>query len=297
MKHWGQELLYFSECMRPRHFATIARTRSRLFSLLDSPFYRNLLEVSPRLRRQHLTSYLSRSFNARSRHLAAFHHYQAVRKLLTEDFIVGLLADGVPLWIHTVEADEFCIVATQNKLHPYEGDILLTLRQDGQRLFQVSFSIVPGKELNMDDDSVLLIGGAQGGRPEDEHLKHVVRTHSGVAPSHLVLAAVRGVAQALDISAIAGVSNAVQLVKTRRGHEPFSFDYDAFWPMFGGLASEDGIFALPVQPYEKSLLEVPRTHRRRTRKKRQFKGEVAASVRGSLLNFLRAPRQENDSFS
>lgn len=286
MSAFVRRLVHVAGLMQPARIQTIARRHPELKKLLTAPYFASLLSVSPKITKQYLASHLVRSFDVQERLAAVIHHYEFIKTLFKPTLFKMLLDGGMPVWTRSVESDEFRLILKHNIQHFYEGDILLILFHDDLQLFQVSCSVVSGTSLGMGDGDILLLGSAQGVKSDHDELKYVVKASDGVAPSHLVMAAARGVAQAIGVSGIAGVSNADQIVKTQKRATSFSFDYDAFWPMFGGELNEKGIFVIPVETFEKPLLDIPRTHRRRSRKKREFKAVVTQETEHSLRCYL-----------
>lgn len=282
MKQWVRRLSYARDLMRPECVGTIARDYPQFRALLSAPFYLDLLDVCPRLSRQYLTTYLMRSFGTRERLVAVHHHYRTLHDLVRSAFIPGLLGNGVELWSREIDGEDYRMVIKQNVDDHHEGDILLILRRGTKMLFQMSFAFVPGSLIGMRKRNVLFIGSAQGGKADVEGLRRAIKANEGVAPSHLVMAALRGVAQALGVDGMAGVSDADQMTKTRPNSYVFQFDYAGFWPMFGGEENSRGVFEIPIEAWEKPLTEIPRSHRRRSRKKREYKAEVTTEIANAL---------------
>jgi len=278
----GSKTGYARDLMKPECVGAIARDYPRFRALLSMPFYMDLLDVCPRLSRQYLTTYLMRSFDTRERLVAAYHHYRTLHDLPRPAFIPGLLGNGIELWSREIEGEDYRMVIKQNVNDHHEGDILLILRRGMKMLFQMSFSLVPGSLIGMRERNVLFIGSAQGGKADVEGLRRAIKANEGVAPSHLVMAALRGVAQALGVDGLAGVTDADQMTKTRPNYYVFPFDYAAFWPMFGGEKNGRGVFDIPIEAWEKPLTEIPRSHRRRSRKKREYKAEVTTEIANAL---------------
>lgn len=286
MSAFVKRLVRVAALMQPAHIQTIARRHPELKKLLRAPCFASLLSVSPKITKQYFSSHLVRSFDLQERLAAVIHHYEFIRALFKPALFKMLLDGGMPVWSRTVDSDQFRLVLKHNVQHFYEGDILLILFHEDLQLFQISFSVVPGASLGMGEGDILLLGSAQGVKSDHDELKYVVKANHGVAPSHLVMAAARGIAQAIGVAGIAGVGNVDQILKTQARASAFSFDYDAFWPMFGGEPNEEGIFVIPLDTFEKPLLDIPRTHRRRSRKKREFKAAVTQESQHALRCYL-----------
>ncbi|CAN5456986.1 hypothetical protein BH10PSE12_BH10PSE12_29890 [soil metagenome] len=250
--------------------------------LLSDRYFQNLLKLSPKIRRQYMTSYLARTLTIRSRLQAVISHYIFLRGHLKPSSFGSILHSGLCLWTRKFEAHDFSIVLKLNALHLYEGEMLLVMYRENIALNQISFSIVAGHLVGQSEPYVLLIGSAQGAVPEIGDHAFVVKANGGVAPAHLLIAAARGAAEALGVDALAGVANAAQISKTHPSGAQFTFDYDQFWPMFGGAQNAKGFFVLPIAADEHISKDKSSAHRRRSRKKAIFKAETANQVARSL---------------
>jgi uncharacterized protein VirK/YbjX len=257
-----------------------------IWRLLSQAYFGDILKVSPRLKRQYMSSYLARSLPIRSRLAAVIHHHQFMKTNLKSASFCELLGAGLPLWRREFEGQEFSMILTNNGLHLYEGDLVLVMYRADVVLFQLSFSIVSGNLVGVSEHDALLIGSGQGAAPHMGEHAFAVKASGGVAPAHLIVAAVRGISHALGLKAMVGVANSDQISKTHPRGADFTFDYDQFWPMFGGKQNNWGFFEVPLAPAESPSTEKSSAHRRRSRKKAVFKAEVAAQVETSLYSHL-----------
>jgi uncharacterized protein VirK/YbjX len=169
----------------------------------------------------------------------------------------------------------------------YEGDLLLELEEDSIPLYQLAFTIAPGRVAGADAPHAMLIARIQGVRGQVEAIRRAARACCDIAPPHLLMAAAQGIAAALRIGVIAGVKNKEQLSATIEVETPVSFDYDAFWHTY--IATEASIFYLLAVPIpDKPLRQIKPNHRQRTRLKRLFKHEVTKTTQATFSKrFLR----------
>jgi uncharacterized protein VirK/YbjX len=279
--------IFYAKNLKFKDVLAVLIGRHRISMLLGHYYFQNVISINPKIKRQYITSYLARSMTIGSRLQAVISHYNFMRDHFTYSSFGALLGNGLPLWSHEYDDNAFSMLLKHNATSIYEGDLLLIMYRGDVLLSQISLSIVPGHLVGLDANHALLIGSAQGAVPEIGEHGFAVKANGGVAPNHLLIAAARGIASALGLTAMAGVANADQLSKTdpRRGY--FPFDYDHFWPMFGGTRNTLGFFNLPTAPYEPISSEKSSAHRRRSRKKALFKAEVAAQVENCLRSHVK----------
>lgn len=255
---------------------------------LSDPYFQNVLSDVPRIKRQYLTSYLAKSLSISSRLKALTGHYIFMNGKFDPNSFQHIADSGLVIWEHQFEDQSFDITLSQNINSIYEGDLLLSMSRSDILLSQASFSFVPGHLFGVSDKHALIIGSMQGAVPKPGEHALAVKANGGVAPNHLLIAAIRGIAGALDMSSIVGVANADQLSKNdhRRGH--FTFDYDEFWPMFGAQKNKRGFFLLSMEANGVSN-DKSSAHRRRSRKKAAFKAELTAQIEHCVRSHLRSP--------
>ena len=80
-----------------------------------------------------------------------------------------------------------------------------------------------------------------------------------------------------------GITNAEQLCAGRR-EEEFRFDYDGFWQTYPAARTALGFYCLDLPLRHKPMADISRSHRRRTRLKRQFKQTVSAEAGAAFKN-------------
>jgi uncharacterized protein VirK/YbjX len=104
-----------------------------------------------------------------------------------------------------------------------------------------------------------------------------------VAPPALLVAALQGIAAALGINLMAGTSAIGQSSYLEKHSSLFQEAYDDFFATLGASKNSAGFFCSPLPLEEKPLLLIPKGHKIRARKKREFKRQVADSVAQALL--------------
>jgi len=92
----------------------------------------------------------------------------------------------------------------------------------------------------------------------------------------------RGIASALSIKSIIGVSNSEQLSNSADVERRYRFDYDAFWETFLPRKVGGGFLEMSVPILQKPIPTVSTMHRRRARQRRLYREQVAASAQGAF---------------
>jgi uncharacterized protein VirK/YbjX len=146
-------------------------------------------------------------------------------------------------------------------------------------------SLADAKLATKDLDQVILVGHVLGVAGNFDAIRRATKTCLDIAPPYLLMAAVQGMSDALNVDVIAGVKNTEQITSSGFGSELF-FDYDAFWRSH--LGTEGGRFFLISVPISaKPLALISASHRRRTLLKRRFKSEVAETSEAAFRGFLK----------
>ncbi|RZL12487.1 MAG: DUF535 domain-containing protein [Hymenobacter sp.] len=168
-----------------------------------------------------------------------------------------------------------------------EGELSLSFFRNDTLLQMLPFVVVPGAVVGAPVPRALLVGQVQGTR-ETAAIRLATKCLHDSTPAHLLVHATYGVAAALRIGHVAGVSTQERLRDGPKCH----FDYDAFWQQFQGQRLATQLYLFAIETPEKPLEEVKAKYRPRTLRKRHYKQhlrrEVAQHWRAA---FLRAAPQ------
>jgi uncharacterized protein VirK/YbjX len=129
----------------------------------------------------------------------------------------------------------------------------------------------------------------QGAPGRYEAIRAATRAGGDISPPHLLVAAAEGMATALSLGHIFGVSNERQLSKSSAYGEGCVFDYDGFWRALSGVRCA-GWYRFDVPIGHKPLSHAPIEHRRRTKRKRRLKQAVSDHVAEIVKNRYAQPR-------
>ena len=267
--------------MLPMH-----RGQWRLFCLFMSPALWSILRKRPRIVFKHLHKYLYASFARDARLTALLHHHAFLLARTRPGFFNDLVHRPPVLWQRACGDKMLAITLAFPTPNDQEGDLGLVAWLGAQRIFIVSFSIVPSACLGQPDGPALFIGRVQG-LADTERMRETTRLCGDVAPGSLLMAAVTGFASALGINRMYGVSALDQLSRDDgRAERGIGFDYDGFWGVQKGEPISPHFFYLETPLRHRPLETVAANHRKRTLLKRNFKDGVAAGVAQTVRDEL-----------
>jgi uncharacterized protein VirK/YbjX len=254
---------------------SMAVQHAQVMAMMGHPQTRRLTTRYPEMVNKYLSSCIARSFCATKCREGLKFHYRHLQQRLNENFFSEILSDQVALWRMAAGGEDYAIVLMFNADYHWEGDLSLIMLSGGTRIYEISFSVLPGMLVGSAAETVLFVTRVQGVKDRFDDIRRATKFCRQVAPAHLLVAAAQGVADVLDISVMGGINNAEQLCADRTDEE-FRFDYDGFWETFSAARTRLGFYSLDLPLQHKPIEEIPRSRRRRTRLKRQFKEDVAA---------------------
>ncbi len=248
----------------------------RVSRALALPQTRSLLEHHPRTAFKYLHKYLARSFDIQSRSAILANHYHYLSGLVDMDFIDRICRGEIALWEEEIEGSRYGISLTYPKNE--EGELFLSFTENAVPLFTLSFTIAPGRLLNVADDQVVFVGRLQGAANSRDAIKRASKAFHELTPAALLLAATRGIAASLNITGIVGVSARNQVCMRGTQCPNAASAYDEFWTSAGGEMLYEQFYYLPVEQMEKPLSQVKNNHRSRVRQKRQLKNSLTSRI-------------------
>jgi uncharacterized protein VirK/YbjX len=189
---------------------------------------------------------------------------------MLDDFCANIITNKIVLWEQIIMLNLFTI-HLELPNHDLEGDVNLVFRMNGIGIYYLSFTIVPGKILDIASEHVIFIARVQGVHKYYGLIMQCTKDFNYIAPSEVLVTAIQAIATALNIDSIAGITANEQLSK---GCGDFIFDYDRLWIKVGGYKINKQAFHIPTQPYERPLDMIKTNHRSRKRHKRQLKRDI-----------------------
>lgn len=270
--------------------------------LLRLPALAGAAARNPRFVFKYLThDYLARGLTTRERAACFLHHYRRLHATHPERLLRRTLEGDVTLYETSGAGTRFSISLGLSRPWDKEGELSLNLHVDGEIMFVVSFTIVPGYVVRSTAAETLLVTRIQGMKGCYRLISHATKTLHNVSPDALLIAALQGLAARLGIAEMAGVSAVRQCSYLPNYAALFTRSYDTFFTELGAVKNSAGFFIAPLPLVEKPLAFIKQGHKLRTREKRAFKSEVAATMGYSfqalltIPNFTFVPDPDTDS--
>ena len=222
-------------------------------------------------------NYLVRGFTVDQRASCFLYHYHRLHQALPDSFLRRTFHEDIPILEIPEGANRFVLTLGLSRPSYKEGELSLHLRVDGNIVFVLSFTIVPGWVVNSQASEILLITRLQGVKGAYSHISDATKTLHDVAPDALLFAALQGVANAFGIVEIVAVSATRQSYYSRRAAAVFEEAYDEFFAGLGILKDAAGFFHIPLPFQEKPLSIIKHGHKLRTKEKRTFKQQIQSA--------------------
>jgi uncharacterized protein VirK/YbjX len=277
-------------CFAEQPFAALARHRD-VVSFFEQPSLAPLRSMP--LANKYLSAYLGKNLGKVSRCEILLHHYRRIVESAVPDFFECVFTGSYLLWSREDAHGSCAIKLMFNQPGHYEGDLSVVFMSNEQRIFDISFTIVPGYAIGSSTKELLFIARVQGAKNRFAEIKRATKTCSDVAPQHMLMLAIQSIAEALGITAVAGVAH--DNVLPNEEGEPLKFDYDGFWKNWVDRPTARHFYEMPVPLPRTALSEIQTGHRRRTNKKRAFKNQVGDDINVSLRAIFPERRAMPDS--
>lgn len=252
--------------------------------LLSFPLFKEHARHNPRFVYRYLTrDYLLHGLSVAKRASCFVHHHRRLRGLFTELVIRRILQKEDTEIVEIPEGNNrFIITMGLPKSIDKEGELSINLLMDGENIFILSFTIVPGWVVQAASAEAILVTHVQGKRGAQDKIRHATRSLHDVDPGAILLAALQGMGLAFGVEEIAGVSAERQTCFTEALADNFKHNYDEFFLAQGMTENAMGLFVSPLPIQDKPLTMIKRGHKLRTKEKRAFKRRISDSAQRVL---------------
>jgi uncharacterized protein VirK/YbjX len=216
-------------------------------------------------------------------------------KLLTER--LGILHFPPPASIILTELeDAIQIRVHQFLLFEHEGELTISLFQNDQRLYSLTFMLGQiGAQL------AAYVGGLQGHRsPEAVEIYRSLTHHMhGLRPRDLLVTAFRLLCGALGVARILAISDSKRICSNSYhcpGEQIFS-SYDNAWIECGGVPMDDAFFELSPHFTQRSAKDIPSRKRAQYRRRYAMVDAIARQISDAVAPVprIRAPAAAAES--
>lgn len=254
-----------------RHLPGYLAFRQRLSR---SRYGRIIPKGDPFFDRKFVTPYLATFFTPADRLAIQTHLCDSLDSLFRDESVVARLKDGIVLWSAETDGHTQSISLRLPVRTMLEGDLTIEHSFDGERLYRMSFSFVPGHLLGLPDAQVLFVGGSQGVHGTAEKVRQAAKLNGEITPADMLLIALRAMGQAMGIEQICGVAATHQPVVHAKAGLSLGA-YDDLWIRNHGEAHAR-FFAMLVWPVETHAVEGG--NKSRTRRKRKLRQALTDQI-------------------
>lgn len=250
-------------------------TQRKIAGLFQDPVLCETAQCYPRLPYKHLTCrYLLQDLSISTCAECFFHHYDRLRTVLPVWLLRQMLLEKVTLF-ELIENDaRLAITMCLSNPVDTEGELSLNLEVGDKIVYVMGFSIVPGRVVHSTAKDIFLISRLQGVRGMYQELSRATKTLGDIAPTVLLFAALQGIGNAFEIDSAACVSASKQIAYTEEFASSFQRSYDEFFVQRGIPVNSGGFFVTPLPLTEKSMSDIKKGHKIRTREKRALRREI-----------------------
>jgi uncharacterized protein VirK/YbjX len=278
--------------------ATNLGTIQKVRRLLKVGPFAEVALCNPKFGLKYLTQYyLARSFDVSTRASCFLHHHKRIHAALPDQFLREILCGEVPVYQVSESGISFVVTIGLSGFYRLsqpidsdrEGELSIRLSVENEVVYVLSFTIVPGWVVKSPAEEVILISRIQGLPGSYLKIRLATKTFHEVAPGAMLLAVLQGLALALGVGQIAGVSARDQRCYCDEMRKSFESAYDKFYGELGIGSNSAGFFLASIPIAEKPLSCIKRGHRLRTKEKRSFKREIMMDCARFLANRLEAP--------
>jgi len=218
--------------------------------------------------------YLAQGFTVKERATCFLHHYEHLHAALPDRILRQTLHEDITIHEFPDADGRFSLTMGLSRPYDEEGELSLHLRVDGEIVFVLSFTIVPGSVVQSPAAENLLITRLQGVKGCYSQISLATRSLHSVAPAALLLAALQGIAEAFGIGEIAAISAARQTSYSHGCATSFKEAYDDFFDELGMSKTAAGFYRASVPLPAKPLASIKQGHKLRTKEKRAFKRRI-----------------------
>jgi uncharacterized protein VirK/YbjX len=257
-------------------------SHQKILQVLKVPVFAELANEYPRFAFKYLArDYLARGLTVQARASCFVHHYLWLHEKLPEELVTRILRQGNGIRLVELEdgVNHFDIDLSFWGTVDKEGELSLHLKVDDEKIFTVSFTVVPGSVVKSEARDVLLVTQLQGEKGKVRQISLVYRIMHGAGPAPLLLTVLEAIGETLSIRALACISAIDQPFYRDEFIASFQSSYDSFFRTRGMTKNDADVFLSSIPTTEKPLELVKRKDKRRTLKRRELKRLIGEGVR------------------
>ena len=191
----------------------------------------------------------------------------------------NIIKNNAVIWRDEINGN-ICDITVGISLNNYiESELELSLRLNGTKIYYLSCMISSGLSFAINESKVIFIGRVQGVVNQKDKITLFTKLCDGVAPITILFAVIQTIAVTVNAKALCGLKAPNHPYANNTG---MMMNYDKMWSYMASSCENDEYHVLPLPIVQKPLSDIVRQHRRRARKRREFKDRVARIVTAAL---------------
>jgi uncharacterized protein VirK/YbjX len=274
----------------------------RVMHFLSAPTFIDAVQDNPKLAFKFLTDrYLMDGLSIKERADCFLHHYGLLHERFPTRALRQILTWGMDLCEINEGGVRFAVRCGMSRPAGKEGEHSLVLLADGEVVYTIAFTFVPGHITQSKHPDVILVSRLQGepAFPFDK-LKIVQQAAARLRFGSLLLSSLDGIALAFGIKEIACVSSELQHSYAPAFANRFKHAYEELFDERGFTLNKTGLYVSPVPMPERVRDEGKRKYATRDRARRALRLQFSVSchdyLRGLLIASTLQPKMEmNDA--
>jgi uncharacterized protein VirK/YbjX len=264
-------------------------TLRRILRFLNLPTFIDLVQDNPKFAFKCLTdAYLMKGLSIPDRADCFLHNHELLLQRVPTSVLRQILTWGIDVAEFTEEGIRFTVRCGLSRPCGKEGEQSLILLADGEILYTLTFTVVPGRIIGSKSVESILISRMQGEADlPSRKLKAAQIALSRLRFGSVLLSCLEGFSLALGIEEITCVSSSLQLSYAPAHASRFKHAYEDLLVERGFGLNERGIYVSPVPIRERTPEENKAHHPNRARARHALRQKLSASCREAVSDLLK----------
>ncbi|QWT45900.1 DUF535 family protein [Azospira inquinata] len=284
------------------HSAILLRAKYLLILLLSLRTYKKSLaavsslnlsadiDTDPQVPLNYITiGYLSTNLSIKDRARILINHHKFISSTLQKKAIDTIYRSDLEIFSSDVGGFSLNVSLGSPTETNKEGDLSLHLYFKNKPIYQLSFSFSPGIIFGLKESNVCFLTRMQTAKGNHELAREISSSLCEVSPQWILFSGLSGIAEALSIRAIVGISSIHQSSYKASYAEQFKTTYDNFFEALGALKIPGHLYIISLPLQLKPIELITRRHRSRTLKKRKIRDSIREGcyhgIKAHLSNF------------
>ncbi len=280
----SQRIIFFFNFLLPQRLENISVPGGHIrLSRTLKPFHKSGF-ISPKIYYIYLFKYLSYSLKTRDKLAILANHYEFFRKHFPYHILKSIFSNGLKCWFEVRGQDHFEMRLISTTPYENEGSLCMQFNMNGVTLYRIAFTFASGKNFALLDNQIIYITRIQGVKGSLDEISKSSKILNDVAPPVLIVSAIEGLALALGIKTIMGISLENQISYLVSDQYSFQKNYNEFWKIYESVKIYNGDYILPLPLQHKDIGLIRSKHRNRTVNKRKMRQDTSRKTYNFFVN-------------